>query len=262
VPPDERIEPPDDASAWHVAPPAVPAPPPAAAAPAHGAPDHDDVAARPETPRPSAPPTTSPGIPIVGTGSAGPTRLDRLDRSGMRPTLLVAAVIAILLFGAQALNAAIPAPEGSGVGADGAIELGGGVRLYPVPGWTVLETDGDGAALLRRGSVILEVVAARQDGSATELYDAYVEAVVEPAAVELTVGRPAPVSLAASFPAIRGPYIGRCEGVTETVEGQITVLSVGDGIGVIFDAAAVGGSLAIVQDDIDAMIDALEVGGR
>ena len=170
------------------------------------------------------------------------------------PVLVVVAVIAIVAGGGQlagsAGNAVTAPPQ----------ELGGAVRVQPLPGWAAAEPPG--APLpelnLTRGSVALHVVAvAGWRGTPEELAQTYLDRTLRPRFDQLEIGQASSGTLASGAPAVRFGYVGLADGVT--IEGVATVAT-GATTGAIFDASAPKGDLAWVASDVDTMIEDAEVG--
>ena len=200
------------------------------------------------------------GAVFSGVAVQGRAVLGRLDPTGWRPTIIVASVLLAVVFGTQIINAALPAarPVGPGpVAAPGtAIPVGNGVYIYPPQGW-VAQAAGSAAVRLTKGSVELYV---RTDltGDPATMLDTYVRQVLETAASQLTVTTPAPIPLAPGTPALRSAYVGTFDGISQTMEGQLTALVL-QGRPILFDAWAIQGQLSAAANELDRMIATVEV---
>jgi hypothetical protein len=191
--------------------------------------------------------------------SGDPTAADLTDRApslGRRwlPVLVVVAVIAIVAGGGQLAGAAgSAAPVGPQ-------EVGGAVRVRPLPGWAA--STSPGASLpertLTRGSVTLHVVAVPGwSGTPEDLAQTYLDRSLRPRFDDLEIGQASSGTLTSGVPAVRFGYVGLADGVT--IEGAATVAT-GVTTGAIFDAWAPKGDLAWVASDVDTMIEDAEVG--
>lgn len=184
---------------------------------------------------------------------------DQIERPPSRarrwlPVLVVVAVIAIVAGGGQLAGAAGNAATAP------TQEVGGAVRVQPLPGWAAAEPPG--APLpersLTRGSVTLLVVAVPGwSGTPEDLAQTYLDRTLGPRLDDLEIGQASSGTLASGAPAVRFGYVGVADGVT--IEGAATVAT-GPTTGAIFDAFAPKGDLAWVASDVDTMIEDAEVG--
>jgi hypothetical protein len=134
-----------------------------------------------------------------------------------------------------------------------------GVRMYGFAGWEQLEPGGSLPGIrLQNGSVVLDVRVTEFPGDHLGLLTAYVNQVLQPDAQQLTVGQ---VNVVASNgrTAARAAYVGLFNGVTGSVEGELTTFIFPNGVGVIVDAWGAQGSLSEALGEIHAMIDTIEV---
>jgi len=189
---------------------------------------------------------------------SGDPTADPIDRSspGWRwlPVLVVVAVIAIVAGGGQLAGAAGNAAPA------GPQEVGGAVRLQPLPGWAAAEPPGapHQELTLSRGSVTLQVVAVPGwSGTPEDLAQTYLDRSLRPRIEDLEIGQASSGTLTSGVPAVRFGYVGLADGVT--IEGAVTVAT-GATTGAIFDASAPKGDLAGVASDVDTMIEDAEVG--
>jgi hypothetical protein len=180
----------------------------------------------------------------------------RFDPNGNRPTVMVAVFILVMFFGAQLVNAVLPAQAiGPGIqpGPAGSVEIGP-LRIHLASGWQALETDF--GPRLARGSVAIDIQSAAYVGDAASLYDEFVEDGLAPHATGFMATPPSLVPVGPGIAGARGAYTG-VFGVGE-VEGQLTAFIVG-GTGFVFDAWGRAGTLRSLLADVELMIDTLEV---
>ena len=169
------------------------------------------------------------------------------------PTIIVASVIAILVFGGFAMAAVLSEPAGPPV------SVGDAVTVQPLTGWQVVNTADAGglpAARLTRGGGNLDVVVpSSADTGARSLANEYVDRVLREQLSRLSVsGDLTTVPLGQSLTGARFSYVG----VTDTgasIEGEVTVTVTPAGEGVVFDGWAPEGLLTFVDGDINTMID-------
>lgn len=164
------------------------------------------------------------------------------------PPLAVASSIVVLVVLAHTLAGAGSAP--TAVGLDG-------VRLRPGPGWD-LEGSQPGWVRLHRGPVVLDVVVTEPVSTgAVGVAASYVDGILRPGLAQLSVGEPAPTTVAGGVPAVQVGYVGVTrDGVA--IEGVVVAAS-GARRAVVFDIAAPEGALAPVADDVREMLDGAEV---
>jgi hypothetical protein len=171
------------------------------------------------------------------------------------PVVVVALVIAIVVFGGYAVNGMLSSPTGPSV------EVGGVVRVQPLSGWELVGRFEDPPGVrLTRGSGSLDVVAAPFSGSARDLAAQYVQGVLEPEADRLWVSSQAePVQLASGLQGVRLAYFGRSRRSQTPIEGEITAVVSPTGVGVVFNAWGPTGVLRYITEDARAMMNAAEV---
>jgi hypothetical protein len=257
---------------------AAPLSPPAPAAP--GAPVPPPVGGFSPAPPPPAVAAAEQAAREAATQVAARTRAwwGRLDPTGKRPTLIVAGVLAAVVLGTQVLNGIIPVPNPSPAGPGtpipgggpttpgggpiaGArpIEVGMGVRVYAPPAWQQLDASGALTGIrLQNGSVVIDVRVTQFGGNHVDLVSAYVNQILQPDSQNLNVGQ---VNVVAGNgrTAARATYLGLFNGVTGSVEGELTAFVFPNGIGVIVDAWGAQGSLANAIAEIHAIIETIEV---
>ncbi len=179
----------------------------------------------------------------------------RFDPAGTRPTVVVGIVIVALFFGAQLVNAVLPARAGDGgaqPGPGGAVDVGP-LRIHLAPGWQQVQTEA--GARLAKGSVAIDIQSTAYGGDAAALYRDFVEQVLAPAANGFGATPPSLVNVG-GLPGVRGAYTG-IFGVGE-VEGQLTAFIVG-GTGFVFDAWGSPGTLRALLAEIELMMASIEV---
>lgn len=238
------------------APPAPPAAPPPAPPPA---------AAQPLPP--AAPPAPSAVAPApvrssILTSFRPPNWLS-LDPGGWRGTIALAASLALLVFGTQIINAAIPAP-----GATRPSDLGEGVTVskrlvvHPVSGWKVdARLANMPGVRLARGAASLDVRETTfTGGGGGKFLAAYVKEVIAPDSTQFDLVSVDNVVIGGRFNAVRATYVGQFKNVAGLVEGQMTGIVFDDGLAIVFDAWASQGTLAGSLPDVQRMIETMEIG--
>lgn len=187
----------------------------------------------------------------MGGAVATPTADRRRD--AWLPTIVVASVIVVLVFGGFVTAAALSEPAGPPV------TVGRAVTVQPLTGWEALEGGEAGglpAARLTRGGGNLDVVVAPFYASgARSLANEYIDRVLRRQLSSLSVSDNfTTVALGGALLAERFTYVG----VTDTgasVEGEVTVTVTQTGAGVVFDGWAPEGLLSFVDGDIHTMIE-------
>lgn len=176
-------------------------------------------------------------------------------RRALVPTVAVAVAIAAVVFGGYLVGGALEGPLGAPV------EVGGVVRVQPLPGWEVAAWFEDPPGVrLTRGSGNLDVVSVPFQGTAEDLAAEYVTAVLEPEAQQLSVSREAEsVTLASGLSAVRISYVGRFGKAAVPIEGEVTAAVSPSGAGVVFDGWSPEGGLRYVVEDARVMIEEAEV---
>jgi hypothetical protein len=210
-------------------------------------------------PPPAVPPPPAAAVPPPPPGVRRPW--GGLDPTTLRPTLVVAALIAGLFFGSQVLNEAIPVNAGGGNGngpvAPGTpVAIGDASRITPLRGWTVGRLEGGGLRL-EKGFVVVDLFEADFEGPAAELARAYVDEILRPAATQLSATEPE-VATGQGGSAARLTYSGLFTGAEGTIEGEVTVFASGD-LAVVADAWAPLGQLAPLLSEVHDMLDLIEV---
>jgi hypothetical protein len=182
-----------------------------------------------------------------------------LDRASLRPTLIVAAIIAALFYGTQILNEALPALASEvAVSAEGSIEIDEGARMTPVGGWVASRHENSSGVRLEKGIVVVDLFAETFAASAAELAEAYRTDILEADTTQFTATAAEIVTMANGTGGVRFRYQGLFTGVDVAIEGEVTVLYEG-GLGVVADAWTRQGDLDAALGEIHDMLDTVEV---
>jgi hypothetical protein len=185
----------------------------------------------------------------VGALPAPPVR----ERTVLPVVAVVLALIVVVFGGYVTASALSP-------GAGGPVDVGGLVRVTPLPGWELAKRSSDPAgARLTRGSGTLDVFAGSFDGRAGDLIGEYVTGSLEAQAEQLSVSRIQALELASGLLASRVSYVGTFRDVQVPIEGEVTAVVSSSGVGAVFDGWAPSGQLGPALEDVRAMIDAAEV---
>ena len=176
-------------------------------------------------------------------------------RRRILPTVGVALVLVVVVFGGYAVGGALSTPTGSPV------EIAGVVRVQPRSGGEVAARVAEPAGVrLTRGGGSLDVVAIPFSGDAAALAQEYVGEVLEPEASRLSVSPEVEVvRLASGLEGVRIAYVGRFGKSQTPIEGEVTAVVSPSGVGVVFDAWGPAGVLRYIVEDARAMTDAAEV---
>jgi hypothetical protein len=230
----------------------------------------------------------------IDAGAQARALFSQLDPTGFRPTGIVAGIIIALYFGAQIVNAVIPAPGvgpgvpgpgGQGPSGPGPVPtlvpqpttgpVGPGPTTAPVqPGQTLtlgplripLESgwqpqdvpDSNIVVRLVKGNVAIDLFGASIQGQvdAAAVYNAYLTQSLQPSATGFTASQPNLLQIGNGIPAARGTYTG-VFGQSQ-IEGQVTTIVVGAS-GFIFDTWGSAGTLGQLLPEAQRMIDNLQV---
>jgi hypothetical protein len=200
---------------------------------------------------PSAAPSAPPPRPDAAPGSL------RTERRWL-PTIVVAAVIALVVLGGYITAAALSTPAGRPETVNGI------VTVQPLSDWAFagrLESRAGPGIRFTRGSGTLDVFAASFTGDAGALAERYAVDVLEPEADRLSVSpNLEQVRLPGGRTAVRFSYIGVFgQAGGSPIEGEVTVLVTPSGAGVVFDGWAPQGLLRFVLGDEHTMIDRARV---
>jgi hypothetical protein len=172
------------------------------------------------------------------------------------PPLVVLAVLGFVVFGGFLTADALSSPSGP------AISVAGVVRVSPLSGWELAgRFQSPPGARLTRGSDSLDFIVSPIPGDADAQARWYVREFLEQEAVpgRLSVSRSfQSFRLPSGLAAVRFSYVGLFGKGQTAVEGQVTSVVSGAGIGVLFDGWAPQGFLQYSLGDIDTMIDSAE----
>lgn len=172
------------------------------------------------------------------------------------PTLVLAVILGVVVFGGYLAAGALSQPAGLPV------TVAGVIRVQPLSGWELAARFGNPpGARLSRGSGNLDFAALAFNGSALDLVREYVDQVLEPGAQQLSVSREAEsVTLRTGLVGVRIRYIGLFGRAQSSIEGEVTAVVSPAGTGAIFDGWSSEALLQYVIDDIHRMIDRADVG--
>ncbi len=164
------------------------------------------------------------------------------------PAIVLVALVLGLVLGGHAVAGPGSAPAAVAID---------GVRVHPATGWDLVASS-EGWARLHRGPAVLDIYAAPPAYTGPAGVAAtYVEQVLRPSLVQVTIGEPAYTTIAGGVPAVRVGYVGVTDdGVA--IEGVVVAAS-GASRAVVFDAAAPQGALATIAADVARMLDTTEV---
>ena len=244
--------------------PAAPAPasPPAQAAALVPPPPAAPPAGAPAPVAPPSPAFAAVGPPpAVRSGFRAPAWLG-LDSGGWRGTIVFAAALATLVFGTQAINAAIPARGANDGGQDTGVAVSDRVTIHPASGWTVGGRFTDMPGLqFQKGDVAFDVrVTTFTDGGAGKLLASYLKQFIVPQATQLDITTTKETTVGRQYRAYRATYVALFKELSGPTDGQVTGLVFKDGLAIVFDAWAPQGSLTNALGDVQDMIDTVEIG--
>lgn len=176
------------------------------------------------------------------------------------PVLVILGVLAFVTLGglpfiAPGINAVGGTPE-PGV----PIEVAPGVTVTPLEGWEIGETVTPEHVLrLIKGNGILDLFSVTAFGAATDVYLAYVNDVLAPAATQLQFQEnPEAVGLGGGLQGVAGGYSGTFEGVSAPIEGEVTGLVTPSGLTLAFDGWAQQGQYGQIADEVRQMVESTE----
>lgn len=152
---------------------------------------------------------------------------------------------------------------GGGPGLPGEpIAVGQGVSIRPPQGWTVDQdrSQPGTSVLLTKGPAIALVQLAPGDGlDPGMVLENYVDQVIAPQALDVSVSEPQPIQLSSGLGAERQSYVGTFQEAPSPLEGDITGLTGPGGTGVIIDGWTPEGQFLTYAGEIHAMADTAEV---
>jgi len=212
-----------------------------------------------------------------------------LDPRGWRTTIAAGVLMIATVLAANLVNAAVPLPEdpvaivdplpaipGGGpspadpegvvdpaapgdpadpgpVSPGDAVEVGGGLVLYPPTGWTVVSSE-PGAVVLQKGGVVLVVLATPYEGDPAPLADGYAEAFF--ATGHFQASSPETGTLGNGIPSVVIGWAGIIDG------GQydgVIASGAASGTGMILNVVAPKGQLGGVADDLETIGESLQI---
>jgi hypothetical protein len=209
-----------------------------------------------------------------------------LDPRGWRTTIAAGVLMVATVLTANLVNAAVPLPAepatavdpgpaipgggpapvdpedpaGPGVPADpgpvspgDAVEVGGGLVLYPPTGWTVVSSE-PGAVVLQKGGVVLVALTTPYEGDPGTLADGYAEAFF--ATGQFQASSPETGTLGNGIPSVVIGWAGIIDG------GQydgVIASGAASGTGMILNVVAPKGQLGGVADDLEIIGASLQI---
>ncbi|HET7181801.1 MAG TPA: hypothetical protein VFI15_06170 [Candidatus Limnocylindrales bacterium] len=220
---------------------ADPAPAPIAAPPADASPPADVS--------PPAPPAAAAPAP----------RRSFVDPASIRPTAIIAIVIAALFYGTQILNEALPAAASEvPVSAAGTVAIGDGPVITPIDGWVASPHDSREGIRLEKGIVVVDLFSETFGEDAADLAAAYRDEVLASDTTQFTATPIQAFTSSSGTPGARFRYQGVFTGVDVAIEGEVTVLF-DDGLGVVADAWTRQGDLDEALGEIHDMLQSIEL---
>lgn len=182
-----------------------------------------------------------------------------LDPTSLRPTVIVAIIIAALFYGTQILNEALPAAASEvPVSAGGSVEIGQGATIAPVAGWVASAHDGGDGIRLEKGIVAVDLFAETFGSSAVGLAQGYRDEVLKADTTQFTATTIETFTSRNGTSGATFRYQGVFTGIDVPIEGEVTVLYDG-GVGVVADAWTRQGDLDDALREIHDMVDSIEV---
>lgn len=185
------------------------------------------------------------------------------------PTIGVFLVLAVVslggLFAAGTAEETLADGESSvdpGAEAGAPVAVAEGVTITPLEGWEVADRFEDPRGVrLSKGTASLDALGLSFQGSPEELFRAYVTDVLTPQASQIQAAESLEtIHLDVGFTAVRGFYFGVFGERNASIEGELTTLLVPGGAGIVFDGWAETASYQSVRDQVNAMVQALQVG--
>lgn len=209
----------------------------------------------PQPPAPvAAPPpaTPVPATPVPATPAR--PRLSFLDPASIRPTVVVAIIIAALFYGTQILNEALPAAASDvPISASGTVAIGQGAVITPLDGWTASGHDGGDGVRLEKGIVAVDLFAETFGADAADLAAGYRDEVLAADTTQFTATPIESFTSSNGTPGARFRYQGVFTGIDVAIEGEVTVLFDG-GLGVVADSWTRQGNLDDTLGEIHDML--------
>lgn len=168
--------------------------------------------------------------------------------------MIIAIIIAALFYGTQILNEALPAVASEvTVSAGGAVDLGQGLAITPLPGWAASAHESGNSIRLEKGIVVLDLFTQTAGSSAKQIAEAYRDEVLAADTTQFTATTIETFGSNTGTSGARFRYQGLFTGVDVAIEGEVTVLF-DSGLGVVADAWTRQGDLDDALDEIHAMV--------
>lgn len=209
------------------------------------------------TPAP-IPAPESVAAPAPVAASAAP-RQSFLDASSIRPTVIVAIIIAALFYGTQILNEALPAAASDvPISASGTVAIGDGAVITPVSGWSASAHDSGEGVRLDKGIVSVDLFAETFGNDARDLAAGYRDEVLKADTTQFTATPIETFTSSNGTPGARFRYQGVFTGIDVAIEGEVTVLF-DAGLGVVADAWTRQGDLDDALGEIHRMLQSVVV---
>lgn len=207
-----------------------------------------------------AAPTATAGVaPTVPLGGAARPRASFLDPASIRPTVIVAIIIAALFYGTQILNEALPAAASEvPVSASGTVAIGEGAVMTPLEGWTANGHDSGDGIRLEKGIVAVDLFAETFGSDASDLAEGYRDEVLAADTTQFTATPIETFTSSNGTPGARFRYQGVFTGIDVAIEGEVTVLF-DDGLGVVADGWTRQGALDEDLGEIHEMLQSVVV---
>jgi hypothetical protein len=194
----------------------------------------------------------------VAAAAARP-RVSFLDPASIRPTVIVAIIIAALFYGTQILNEALPAAASEvPVSASGTVAIGEGAVITPIDGWTASAHDSGDGVRLDKGIVAVDLVAETFGQDAKDLAAGYRDEVLKADTTQFTATPIETFTSSNGTPGARFRYQGVFTGIDVAIEGEVTVLF-DTGLGVVADAWTRQGDLDEALGEIHEMLQSVVV---
>jgi len=207
-------------------------------------------------PAPAA--ATAPAAPAAPAQAA--PRRSFLDPASIRPTVVIAIIIAALFYGTKILNEALPAAASEvPVSVSGTVAIGDGSVITPFDGWVASPQDSGEGIRLEKGVVVVDLFPETFGADASDLAAGYRDQVLAPGTTQFTATPIEVFTSSNGTPGARFRYQGVFTGVDVAIEGEVTVLF-DHGQGVVADAWTRQGALDDALGEIHEMLQTIVVG--
>ena len=220
----------------------------------------------PTAPSDSVPPNAAPATATASQPAADlapepapAPRRSFLDQASIRPTAVVAIIIAALFYGTQILNEALPAAASEvPVTAGGTVDIGPGTTITPLSGWAASAHDSGNGIRLEKGIVAVDLFSESFGSTAVEVAEAYRDEVLKSDTTQFTATTPEVISTASGLVGARFRYQGLFTGIDVAIEGEVTVVCDG-GVSAVADAWTRQGGLDAALGEVHAMLQTVEL---